>query len=228
MGRWTRNVSHLMLEGAQAFTEAAAALQVDVEAAPHDGALFKRLQAHAIGAVVMMTAYLEALGNEVWAYDSARLVEAGYHADTIAALGRAGRPVKDSRDLTVLDRFNDFLEAIRTTQLDRGASPYQEAALIVRARNYFMHHRPEWLSSDEAPKWAVALQSRVRSVEAHGEGFPDRLLGADLARFAVASCSAFADEFLGRSGLPPPPFGSVAVIATIPIEAVTDRPGEAR
>jgi hypothetical protein len=164
-----------------------------------------------IGAVVEVGAFLECAINEIFK----DCVD--FHDGYIKTLPRTS--VHALRDkwtewhangrttLPTLDKYEAAIACCGVASFDRGATPYQEAALLLRLRNALIHYTPESLAEDDPHRLGDALKSRFNEnalMASSGNPYvPDKCLGAGCARWAFTSARAFADAFFARIGMTP-------------------------
>ncbi len=101
---------------------------------------------------------------------------------------------------SILDKYNHTLELANRTKLDYGAEPGQSAAVLIALRNYFVHHKPENISTSlDPPKLATRLQGRFPDnalmAAAANPWFPDHAIGAGCARWAHMTARSFVDRW---------------------------------
>lgn len=114
---------------------------------------------------------------------------------------------------TMFEKFELALELNAKPKLSRGTSPYQDTKLLVDLRNALVHYEPETIFnfSNNAERQGAEhefkkkLRGRFELNRQTGVGnpfYPDKVLGAGCARWAVASAVAFADDFFEKLGIP--------------------------
>jgi hypothetical protein len=112
--------------------------------------------------------------------------------------------VVDERD--TMSRFELILHLLRKQPLNKGAEPFQSAALVVRLRNELLHYKSRWGADMASNKLYAALQSLQHSPPAFTDPsmnfFPHRCLSADCAAWALRSVVAFLEEFYHLLGVP--------------------------
>jgi len=166
-----------------------------------------------VTSIMLSVAFLEATINELWAdcsegFDLARLRDIQSHRVMAALWDKS--PLKKA---TMFEKFELALELNAKPELPRGASPYQDVKLLVDLRNALVHYEPETILSfsngDKMQATNHAFEKKLRgrfelnSLTGQGNPFyPDKVLGAGCARWAVASAVAFADAFFETLGLP--------------------------
>jgi hypothetical protein len=105
-----------------------------------------------------------------------------------------------------LRRYEIVLHFLRKPPLNKGAEPYQGAALVVRLRNALVHYKSLWgaeMSDDKLFATMEALGHTVPSfTPASMNFFPDRCLSADCAEWAVSSTVRFLDHIYSVLGVP--------------------------
>lgn len=107
---------------------------------------------------------------------------------------------------SALDRFDLILHLLKRPGLNKGANPYQSAALVVRLRNEIIHYKSKWGAEMERNKLQAALRSLAHEPPpfAHPSMnfFPHRCLSADCAAWALASVVEFLETFYVALGVP--------------------------
>ncbi len=107
-------------------------------------------------------------------------------------------------DQDTLSRFDIVLHLLRKPPLDRGAEPFQSAALVVRLRNELVHYKSHWGVEMGAGKLFSALQTLGHKPApfAHSSMnfFPHRCLSADCGAWALRSVVAFLEAFYQALG----------------------------
>lgn len=109
-------------------------------------------------------------------------------------------------DQSALERFDLILHLLKKPSLDRGANPYQSAALVVRLRNELVHYKSRWGAEMERNKLQAALRSLGHRPPPFSDAsmnfFPHRCLSADCAAWSLASVVAFLESFYRALGVP--------------------------
>ncbi|WP_323155415.1 hypothetical protein [Pseudomonas alvandae] len=207
------SISHL--SAAALFSQRAATLEPVLtlgDSASNEG--LREHKACVVTSIMLSVAFLEAVVNELWAdcsegFDPVR-IEGLQNREVMATLWRKS-PLK--RSTTMLEKFELALELNAKPALSRDASPYQDVKLLVDLRNALVHYEPETISSfsedDEnrgtEHKFEKKLRGRFEPNRLTGPGnpfYPDKVLGAGCARWAIASAVAFADSFFEKLGIP--------------------------
>jgi hypothetical protein len=108
--------------------------------------------------------------------------------------------------IPALAKYQTALILARKPQLDRGASRYREAAILIQLRNALVHYKPEW---DTDQREHRKIERRLKDRFAlnpftipSDAFFPKKCLGHGCAEWAVKSSMSFMNEFLGRLELP--------------------------
>jgi hypothetical protein len=96
----------------------------------------------------------------------------------------------------MFEKFDLALVFTGQERFNHGGAPHQDAALLVRLRNYLVHYKPEGVSVALPHKLGEALSGKFPgSGLMQGSGnpwFPDHSLGAGCAMWALRSARAFA------------------------------------
>jgi|SRR6266571_6512477 len=178
-----------------------ARLAVEIEqqhSGPNMGSV--RHWAYIINAVTDAVAFMESVVNEVIqdTVDSTNANGPDIHIRTLDQTIRerlTGYWISGEKS-SILDKYNHTLELANRTKLDYGAEPGQSAAVLIALRNYFVHHKPENISTSlDPPKLATRLQGRFPDnalmAAAANPWFPDHAIGAGCARWAHMTGSVF-------------------------------------
>lgn len=170
-----------------------------------DAEILRKHRAYVIGAVFAAAAYLEASINELY-------LEVQDHIAN-------GNPENQRRVLAVpahfwsavarppiLHKYQLALVVADAEPFDEGRSPFREADGLVALRDALVHGRQEWR---DAHGRRQNLERRLRAKFPHNalarEGdpeFPDQLLGAGCAMWAVRVAEKFNNDFCHRMAIP--------------------------
>lgn len=160
-------------------------------------------RAYVISAVMSATAFVEAFVNELFqdAADNHGITGDGYIAPLTPRtreLMREWWMASGQGFERVLDKIQLLLVSAAREKLDRGAQPFQDAALLVALRNALVHFRPESVAADVDHRFTKALRGRFAGnalmVGSGNAWWPDHALGAGCARWAFKSARAIADR----------------------------------
>lgn len=171
----------------------------------------ERRQHHAcvVSAVIMSAAFLEATINELFSdcadEHMAQDLTSLSAKELMGRLWQKGIPRTAS--YSILEKYEIALELNGKAAFNTGAAPYQDIKLLVELRNALIHFEPETVLShsvNEAPKlhkFEKRFAGKFDSNALTGAGnpfYPDKLLGAGCANWAIRSAVAFTDEFYER------------------------------
>jgi hypothetical protein len=188
----------------------AAAMQArasfEIEARPHGTITEDDKVAHrgfVVGAVMQATAALECEIWEVMVYGPGHhLGSNGIDAKARDLLAPLAETIDGER---VLERYWLVLHLLNKRGLDRGAPPWQDAALVVRLRNELVHYKSRWGEELERSKFLRALQDKGHPkppfIPGSAPFFPHECLSASCASWSVRSCVTFVDAFYASLGL---------------------------
>jgi hypothetical protein len=169
--------------------------------------------AHVLATIVLAAAYIEAAINEVYedVANAASVIEKTI-GPRLKSPGAADRlsvyweATQSGRRVDTLEKYQAALRFIGEERFDTGTHPYQDAALVLQLRNWCMHYKAAW--SDVYPEgptaWESALRGRfelnqwVESWDIPSPFFPQRVLGAGCAQWALRSAEDFVTAFLDR------------------------------
>jgi hypothetical protein len=113
--------------------------------------------------------------------------------------------------LPTLAKFDVALDLFAGKLFNKGGWPYQEAKLVIDARNALIHAKPVTHGdiAEDSTREAVRLSNGLQSKFApnrfmsNNPAFPDGLLGGGGAWWAFEVCLALADEFFQRLSVQP-------------------------
>jgi hypothetical protein len=190
------------LRGAAMFARSARQLEA-VQAPSISDDLRADHRAFVAAAIMQSTAGLEAEISEIVMHGP------GFHLGTTGVDAPARdflaplEPLIDREQS--LDRYQTVLHLLRKPQLDRGAEPFQSAALLVRLRNELTHYKSQWVSDMTTSRLLKTLEqrrfTRPAFVPESASFFPHGCLVADCAVWAVASAHAFLRAFYSQVGV---------------------------
>lgn len=206
------STSHL--SAAALFSQRATALEsVLTLGDPSSSEGLREHKACVVTSTMLSVAFLEAVINELWAdcregFDPDWLQGVPSHKVMGALWGNS--PLKRS---TMLEKFELALGLNEKPGFSKGASPYQDVKLLVELRNALVHYEPETVfnfgAGDEAQGTEHDFEKKLRGkfelnrLTSVGNPFyPDKVLGAGCAAWAVASAVAFADAFFEKLRIP--------------------------
>src|SRR5258708_6237281 len=109
-------------------------------------------------------------------------------------------------DQSALTRFDLILHLLKKSPLDKGANPYQSAALVVRLRNELVHYKSRWGAEMERNKLQTTLRLLGHTPPPFTSPgmnfFPHLCLSADCGAWALASLVAFLEDVYSALGVP--------------------------
>lgn len=165
----------------------------------------RRHRAYVIASVLSASAFLEASINELYLEVQGHIANgSGGGRQRVLAVpahfwSSAGKP-------PVLHKYQLALVVADAEPFDQGRSPFREADGLIALRDALVHGRFEWRDSHGRRQ---NLERRLRSKFPHNpftiEGdpeFPDRMLGAGCAMWAVRVVEKFSDDFCHRLAIP--------------------------
>lgn len=201
-------MSTWMLRSAMRFTDRAQAIEDEHPgdwASPHA----EEHMDHVIAAVMGAATFMEAMVNELFtdAADEEGLTGDGYLASLAAEpvwlMGDWWRESGEGMDKT-LAKYQLLLSFAGKPKFDKGADPFQSAALLLKLRNTLVHFRPETVWSDETPKLEKQLKGLFAGnglIDPKSRRWPNGVLGAGCARWSNSAARSLADETCLRLGI---------------------------
>ncbi len=167
--------------------------------------------------ILSSTAFLEAIINELYADACQNFPELqpALAPESLRALAEKWVDPKYRRRETTLRKYQDALEAARQERFNQGEAPFQPIKNILDLRNALLHYIPETresaLGSDSEVAFMNDLEKALRGKFSPSSlyrnsttpFFPEKCLSASCARWVVATCLSFTDDFFARIRLPP-------------------------
>ena len=109
-------------------------------------------------------------------------------------------------DQNTMARFELILHLLGKAPLDKGAEPFQSAALLVRLRNELVHYKSRWGTQMESSKLYSALQALRHKpppfTDPSMNFFPHRCLNVECGEWAISSVVAFLESFYSALSVP--------------------------
>ncbi|MEH2546811.1 hypothetical protein V1283_003456 [Bradyrhizobium sp. AZCC 2262] len=156
-----------------------------------------------VGSLTQATAAIEAEISEITIHGP------GHHLGsngTDVAAREFLRPLAETIDgEPSLRRYDLVLHLLRKPAFDRGANPYQDAALLVRLRNELIHYKSKWGDEMDEQRLFAQLERLQfeKPVFAHPSSnfFPHKCLSPSLASWSVLTGVEFINAFYHRLGV---------------------------
>jgi len=171
-----------------------------------------------VSAVVMSAAFMEATINELFSDVADGVSRARYEnmpgCERLAESWRAGIPRRAG--YSILEKFDVALLLSDKHRFSKGDHAYQNAADVIRLQNALVHYEPESIEGEEKENRKVhdfekKLTRRFTPCiffEGSGNPFyPDHVLGAGCAVWAVKSSVSLVENFFNQLGIQVP-YGS--------------------
>lgn len=160
------------------------------------------------GTILSSVAFLESAINELY-QDATDKKDLSYIEPlSKKAIGLLGAKWKEwfygSRRIhkSILEKYNIAMECCGLKPFDKGKTPFQEVALVIKLRNTLVHFMPEDVCSDIPHELGDSLKSYFpenKMMKNSGNPFfPDKCLGAGCAFWAISSVVEFADAFFAQ------------------------------
>lgn len=206
------SISHL--SAASLFAKQCSELEKSIDPLKIDPDLRREHNACAISSIILSAAFLEAVINEIFSdcaedYVTERISQLPAK-DLMARLWKLGIPRTAS--YPILEKYEIALELNNKEPVPQGFSPYQDAKLLIELRNALIHFEPETITSHSSSeerkvhKFEKRLLGKFqenRLVSLGNPFYPDKVLGAGGASWAVSSAVNFADIFFKNIGILP-------------------------
>ena len=161
------------------------------------GDFWEDMQANAIATILTSVAALEGYANELFVDHAEVFPE--LRLDIMAKLWELyeQKPILEKYDFALLLRQGNAF--------DRGASPHQDIAALIKLRNALVHYKPEWSNEQvEHAKVSNALKNRaVKSsyFSTNDSLFPRSWVSHGTTCWAVKSVISYINDFEQRASL---------------------------
>lgn len=192
------------LFAARHLAELACDLEKEHAGSSIDDDVARRHRAYVIGTILCAAAFLEASINELYLEVQEHMNGSGVGQRRVLAVpahfwSAVARP-------PILHKYQLALVVADAEPYDEGRSPFREADGLIALRDALVHSRPEWRDSHGRRQ---NLERRLRAKFPHNpfsnEGdpeFPDQMLGAGCAMWAVRVAEKFSNDFCHRMAIP--------------------------
>ncbi len=169
--------------------------------------------AYVKASIFLVVAFLEATINELFS-------DAGEVPSKKVPTGKRG-PLRlmatiwsleyFQRHASTLSKYQVALSLAGKNELEKGKSPYQDAALLIELRNALTHFKPAWIvadvSSDPVQMTEHELEKKLSGkfstnpfTGRYNPFFPDKCLSAGCAAWALEASHERVKEFFSRMG----------------------------
>lgn len=193
------------LFAARHMAELACELEKENAGSIADADVIRRHRAYIIGAILSASAFLEASINELYLEVQDHLVN-GKPGGRQRVLAVPAHFWSEVARPPVLHKYQLALVVADAEPFDEGRAPFRDADGLIALRDALVHGRLEWR---DAHGRRQNLERRLRAKfpqnplasEADPE-FPDRMLGAGCAMWAVKVAEKFSNEFCHRMAIP--------------------------
>lgn len=195
------HIHHLF--AARYFADLACELE-NAHAASPDPETVRRHRAYVIGAVFGAAAFLEASINELYREVQEHIPESGPGLQR--PLQAAPHLWSDGTRPPILQKYQFALVVADAEPFDEGRAPFRDADGLIALRDALVHGQAEARDSHGRRQ---NLERRLRSrfkrnalAREDAPSFPDQLLGASCALWAVRVAERFSNEFCQRMAIP--------------------------
>lgn len=202
------------LSAAALFARQCKEIEPTAQATPIDSPQRRQHNACAISSVIVSAAFLEATINEMFSdcsddHSTERIASLPAR-NLMANLWRKGIP--RTAAYSIVEKYEIALELNGKPAFNTGSSPCQDVKLLIELRNALIHYEPETIvrhSGHENPqphKFEKRLKGKfpINTLTGLGNPFyPDKVLGAGCAQWAVRAAVAFTDDFFQKLGITP-------------------------
>lgn len=206
------SISHI--SAATLFAQKCSKIEESVDPLKIEASVRSSHNAYVISSIILSVAFLEAVINEIFSdcaddHVTERIKELPAK-DLMARLWKLGIP--RTAAYPILEKYEIALELNNKQPIDQGLNPYQNAKILIELRNALIHFEPETIISQSASegrrihKFEKRLTGKFEVNKLTGIGnpfYPDKVLGAGCANWAVSSAVSFADVFFNNIGITP-------------------------
>jgi hypothetical protein len=192
------------LFSARHLADLACALEKE-EVGTTDPDIIRKHRAYVIGSVLSAAAFLESSINELYleVQDHVANGNPENQRRVLAVPAHFWSPVARP---PVLHKYQLALVVADAEPFDEGRSPFREADGLIALRDALVHSRPEWRDSHGRRQ---NLERRLRGkfprnplAREDDPEFPDQILSAGCALWAVRIAEKFSNDFCSRMAIP--------------------------
>jgi hypothetical protein len=171
--------------------------EIETTAAALTEELHAEHRAYVIGAIVQSAAALESEISEIIMHGP------GHHLGSNGVDAQARDFLSHMADVIdgeeTLRRYDLVAHLLRKQPFDKGAHPYQPAALLIKLRNELIHYKSKWGAQMERQSLINQLEKlkfdKPAFISPHTNFFPHQCLSASLASWSVTTGVAFINSF---------------------------------
>lgn len=170
-----------------------------------DGDFFNHHRAYVVGSIMTSVASVEARINEFYLDATDNLLGSILDSSQQDLLAQLWKPLDEKR-ISLLQKYQIALAAIKRSKFDPSKGPYQDVSLLIDLRNMLVHFKPEW---DNDQKKHKKIEEKLRGrfelnpfwPQEDTIFFPFKCLSHGCANWAVSSSMNFILEFFALTGL---------------------------
>lgn len=189
---------------------------LDIEIINEQGSFLQDLplqfehRGYVVSSILQSVAFLEATINEIFS-DCAENSFAKLRQEQVSLVGRMWmRGIPRTAKYSILEKYEILLDLLNLDKFNISTSPYQDVKLLVELRNALIHYEPNNImtsnsdnySFENSHKFEKKFYNKFEENKFYkGTGnayFPNKLLGAHCAAWAVKSAVAYTDTFFNR------------------------------
>ena len=127
---------------------------------------------------------------------------------------------KQKKTPTLLYRYDRVLDLLKKPALNRGALPYQDAALLVKLRNEIVHYESQWGQEMERKNLFQGLENlrfeKPPFITSNQNFFPYHILSASCTSWAASTATEFINMFYSLLGFSSPLEAHMAALSSVP------------
>jgi hypothetical protein len=193
------------LHAARHLADLACELEKEHAGSAADAEVIRQHRAYVIGAILATSAFLEASINELYleVQDHTSNGSPGGRRRVLAVPAHFWSAVARP---PILHKYQLALVVADAEPFDEARPPFRDADGLIALRDALVHGRLEWRDSHGRRQ---NLERRLRAKFPHNAfatesdpEFPDQLLGAGCAMWAVRVAERFSNEFCSRMAIP--------------------------
>jgi hypothetical protein len=203
------------VQAAAYFSRRTSRLERRTSSGPNSDAMRVASRGYVSTTLFTTVAFLEALANELYA--DAEMPDGGNLKDLDPSIRRLIAEIGSVESVEkspVMSKFDLMLRAANREPLDKGSSPSQDVATMIRLRNELVHYKAAWfdVGTEGQVRPGSLLDSKLNQqirgkfnyrAGSAGGLESDSWMGCGCTQWAVVSTIAYADAVFARLGVRP-------------------------
>lgn len=169
--------------------------------------------AQIIGGIISAASFIECFINEVYTdiYEGHYLPYRKIEKEKLELIEKMwNRGIPRTARYSTLDKYDIFIDLVGAEPFNKGKHPYQDAIILIEARNELVHFEPHWITlkgincgfPSKPHKFESKFKGRFEPTKFHKGNqfsFPHYCFSSDCLRWAFNSAKEIAVDFSKRT-----------------------------